>query len=166
MAIYYFDSSALAKYYISERGSAWVKFVVEAASEERIVFKVITLSNIGMVEVAAAISRAKRMGMIEPDQQTALVVKLANDCKRTFKIVPITGEIVELATNLTQRHPLRGYDAVHLATALILNQALLRDKQPPLTFVSADEDLCKAARQEGLSVENPNEHEKVRGCHG
>lgn len=58
----------------------------------------------------------------------------------------------------TQHHPLRGYDAIHLATALILNQGLVGGALPPLNFLSADRVLHKAARAEGLTAENPNEH--------
>jgi hypothetical protein len=36
---------------------------------------------------------------------------------------------------------------------------LIADKLPPLTFVSADNALCKAAQAEGLPSENPNEYE-------
>ncbi len=45
---------------------------------------------------------------------------------------------------------------MHLATALLVNRLLTSEGAPPLTFVSADDDLLAAARAEGLSVENPN----------
>jgi hypothetical protein len=34
--------------------------------------------------------------------------------------------------------------------------AYYKKKLPPLTFVSADEDLLEAAQAEGLPTENPN----------
>ena len=66
--------------------------------------------------------------------------------------------IINSAVDLTQSHYLRGYDAVHLATALAMNAELLRKHLPPLTFVAADEDLLEAAEAEGLPTENPNLH--------
>ena len=60
------------------------------------------------------------------------------------------------AIELTAHHRLRGYDAVHLACALHLNRELLANELPPLTFVAADDDLLKAAQDEGLETENPN----------
>lgn len=57
---------------------------------------------------------------------------------------------------LTQRHRLRGYDAVQLAAALLANQPLIAAGLPALTFIAADEDLIAAARAEGLPAENPN----------
>jgi hypothetical protein len=56
------------------------------------------------------------------------------------------------------RHPLRGYDAVHLACALRLNRALVAQHLPPLVFVCADNDLLSAAAAEGLAIENPNDY--------
>lgn len=66
--------------------------------------------------------------------------------------------MVDEAIELTSRHRLRGYDAVHLACALRLNRVLLGNDFPPLTLVAADEDLLKAAYDEGLKTENPNLH--------
>jgi hypothetical protein len=59
---------------------------------------------------------------------------------------------------LTGRHPLHGYDAVHLAAAVILNRAMHEADAPPLTFVAADTRLCDAAGGEGLLSVDPNQH--------
>jgi hypothetical protein len=56
------------------------------------------------------------------------------------------------------RYPLRGYDAVHLATAVNLDIALRSAGLPPLVFVSADHSLCEAAQDEKLSSDDPNVH--------
>jgi predicted nucleic acid-binding protein len=50
------------------------------------------------------------------------------------------------------------YDAVQLASAMILNRTLLTHELPALVFVSADDNLLTAARNEGLFIENPNWH--------
>jgi hypothetical protein len=57
---------------------------------------------------------------------------------------------------LTQRQKLRGYDAVHLAATLTLNDTLIEAQFPPITFVAADDNLLEAAQSEGLSIRNPN----------
>ncbi len=59
---------------------------------------------------------------------------------------------------LTQRHRLRGYDAVQLATGLAVNEVLVAAGLPGLTFVAADADLVAAARVEGLLADDPNFH--------
>ena len=59
---------------------------------------------------------------------------------------------------LTQLHRLRGYDAVHLASALAANAVLIAVGSPPLILVAADRDLRDAAMREGLAVDNPHDH--------
>jgi len=60
--------------------------------------------------------------------------------------------------DLTHKHPLRGFDAIQLATALILEDDLKRSGLPGITFVCADKNLCNAAKAEGLTTENPNNY--------
>jgi len=59
---------------------------------------------------------------------------------------------------LLERHPLRAYDAVHLATALRIHRWLVAAGQVGLAFLSADDRLNTAAAAEGLAVDNPNQH--------
>jgi len=47
---------------------------------------------------------------------------------------------------------------VQLASAMILNRALLAQELPALVFVSADDNLLTTAGNEGLFIENPNWH--------
>ena len=63
--------------------------------------------------------------------------------------------MITQACQLLTRHPLRAYDAVQLAAALIANAALLAGALPPLTLLSADARLLHIASVEGLRIENP-----------
>ena len=47
---------------------------------------------------------------------------------------------------------------MHLACALALNRPLVDGGLPPLTFVSADNDLLAAAAAEGFPTDNPNNY--------
>ena len=58
---------------------------------------------------------------------------------------------------LAQRHGLRGYDAVQLASAMEVS-ALAQQFQSPFILVAADKELNAAAAAEGVQVENPNLH--------
>jgi hypothetical protein len=150
----YFDSSAAVKRYAPEKGSEWVKSLVEPTAGNTIY-----LGQVGVVEIAAALSRKVRTKELTQDEyEAALWLFLADVRNEEYLIAPLSDQGVELAVELTKRRPLRGYDAVQLATAMILNASLLRAELPPLIFVSADGALCEAARAEGLFVENPNEH--------
>ena len=65
---------------------------------------------------------------------------------------------VREAALLAEKYFLRDYDAVQLATAVRIEVERKLVGAAALTFVSADEDLNKAARAEGLLVENPDNH--------
>ena len=60
--------------------------------------------------------------------------------------------------NLTSRQKLRGYDAVQLAVALTMHGTFVSRQLPPLTLISADRDLLTAAKNEGLSTDDPNQY--------
>lgn len=152
--VYYFDSSAAVKRYATEKGSGWVKIIVEPATEN-----VIYLGQIGVVEIAAALSRKVRTRELTQEiYETALQLFLADVQNEEYITASLSDTIIQLAVDLTRRHPLRGYDAVHLATAISLNTILLEAALPALVFVSSDRILQEAARAEGLPVENPDEH--------
>ena len=75
-----------------------------------------------------------------------------------YHIVDVAPVIIDAACQLANKHPLRAYDAVQLATACLANQGLLGAGKPPLTFVCADDRLISIAQIEGLLTENPNRH--------
>ena len=158
MATFYFDSSGLVKHYIPERGSAWVTDLIDAGTQIGDWQHDVIFAKIGIVGVAAAVAKRQRMGDITLGQQRRFVARFLKDCSDRFTTLRTNDALIRFATDLTQHHPLRGYDAVHLAAALTLNTALLRKELPPLVFISADNTLCQAALVEGLAVENPNAH--------
>lgn len=57
-----------------------------------------------------------------------------------------------------ETHGLRGYDAVQLAAAIIMNNRLAALGMPPITLLSSDLELNSAADSEGLLVDDPNAH--------
>ena len=65
--------------------------------------------------------------------------------------------LVAEAAELAEQEALRGYDAVHLAAALLVEARVL---------TSADADLCEAATRRGIHVANPLDRSLVnhRGC--
>ena len=110
------------------------------------------------MEIAAAFAGKLRGRSITQARYSKARRKLEADTRNRYQVLPITPQRIDDAIDLTTRHKLRGYDAVHLACALRVNQILLADNLPPLILVAADHDLVEAARAEGLSVEDPNLH--------
>jgi predicted nucleic acid-binding protein len=72
---------------------------------------------------------------------------LRHDLASVF-VVECTAAIAEHATALVTRHPLRGSDAIHLASALELGRAT----GAPALFCCFDARLTRAAAGEGLST--------------
>jgi predicted nucleic acid-binding protein len=57
MAFYYFDASALVKYYVTEPGSTWVRQLLNArAAVSALALHVILVAEITRVEVAAGLA--------------------------------------------------------------------------------------------------------------
>jgi len=152
MSVGYFDSSALVKRYLVETGTSWVQAWCDDPD------RTVAVAEVGLVEIAAAFGSKLRGGFITQTAYQNARIDLEADARIEYVLVAIDRSIVNEAIELTARHPLRGYDAVHLACALRLNHALVAQHLPPLVFVCADNDLLKAAAAEGLATENPNDY--------
>jgi predicted nucleic acid-binding protein len=152
MSDFFLDTSAIVKRYSPETGSGWIKAITNTIAGHDI-----TLAEITLAEVAAAVAaKARAPGGITIEERDQALADFLRDCDEHYDLLSISREVIDLAVSLTQRHKLRGYDAVQLAGALIVNTELLAEGLPSLTFVSADEDLVEAAEAEGLLTENPN----------
>ncbi len=150
---HFLDSSAIAKRYATEVGTAWVEALCAPASEN-----FIALAQIGLVEVAAVLAAKRRNNQISPDEYEQTFSDLLTDSREQYILVDVDQSVIDDAIQLTRRQKLRGCDAIQLASALFLHKRLLQDDLPGITFVCADDDLLAAAIAEGLATENPNLH--------
>ena len=91
-------------------------------------------------------------GEAERDRNITLFKR---DVRRQYTTVRVTSTVYDRAGNLCRIHRLRAYDAVQLASALLIRSKLAVIGVPTLTFVSADVELLSIGSDEGLSVENP-----------
>jgi len=138
--IVYIDASALVKRYIKESGSPEVNdLFAEAAS---------MLTNlISRAEVSAAIMRAARTGIIEQDAAERVLQKFRSEWEN-YQRLPVTEATVARANAIVSEYDLRGYDAVHLAAAMLWQEAI----GIPVTLATFDSKLWEAAQQAGLDV--------------
>lgn len=150
---YYFDSSGVVKIYLEEIGSDWVETICLQNSEGEI-----AISQIAGAEVCAAIKRRHRSGDINTQTLEEALTAFENDFAHFFVRIPVSLAIIKRAMKLIRRHPLRGYDAVQLATALEWADRLVVFGLAKPVFVSADNFLNEAAVLEGLQTENPRNH--------
>lgn len=134
----YWDTSALVKQYVEEVGSSelhkW-KGHVRASSV------------IAFIEVHSAITRRHRHGSVSLKQSKSIVEQFSLDWQAYVRI-PVHADLISVAALLIQRHVLRTLDALHLASALQLQE----DLGEPTDLLSADGALVAAARAEGLAV--------------
>jgi uncharacterized protein len=153
MAAFFFDSSALVKYYVNEVGSVWIESLIDAQPPNEI-----TIAQIAGVEVVAAIARRVITGMTSPSDAAAAIQLFRGDFQALFDVIPTTQQLIEEAMNLAELHRLRGYDAVQLAAAATFEAQMIARGVGPLMLISADGDLNQAAQAEGLLTDDPNQH--------
>ena len=138
--ILYLDTSALVKRYFDEPYTEAVISHWKNASE-------IVTSTVAYAEAMAAFYRKKREIGIED----ALIGRIMADLRldwQSFVRIPVNDELNEYVERAIERHPLRGFDAIHLASAMIIYETFPAD----LHFACFDENLSRAARSEGFQT--------------
>lgn len=138
--ILYLDTSALVKKYFKETGSTdiislWKKSMT------------IATSSIAYAEAMASFFRKKREADITEKTINKTISIFQKDWG-SFVRIKANNDLNEKIDRLVALHPLRGFDAIHLASALIVNERV------PETFLFAcfDKRLLKAAITEGLKT--------------
>jgi predicted nucleic acid-binding protein len=149
----YFDTSALVKRYVTEVGTAWVRHALARPRRQ-----VIYTALLAQPEVLSALQRKVREGTLTAAEAQSLARRVQRHFARRYRVVAITPMLITQACTLVQAHPLRAYDAIHLACALTVQRILQQQALPAPLFVAADDALLAAARAEGFVVENPLLH--------
>lgn len=148
---YFFDSSSLVKRYVKEKGTVFVLNLFKPSARNQIY-----VSRLALVEVISALTRRQRAGSVSAVQFGKAATRFRRVFKQQFRILDADEPIIERASTLAEKHALRGYDAVQLATVLEVHRVRHSIGFSPLILVSADADLNSAARAESLLVDNPN----------
>jgi hypothetical protein len=149
----YVDTSALVKRYVAEVGSAWVRRVLAPAAGQ-----VIYTSVLAQPEVVSALQRKVREEALEAERAHRLTQRVTTHCAQRYRLIMILPSIVTQACALLAAHPLRAYDALHLACALAARARFHQEGLPVPHFVAADSTLLAAAQAEGFPIENPLWH--------
>lgn len=151
MSWYFLDSSALVKRCVVESGTAWIRSI--AALEQG---HVLAVAQITQVEVVSGIMRLAREGFLGGRTARELRLLIDRHFSRDHQVITITGEAIQRAENLLERHPLRASDAVQPASAIESEFRLTGDPYSSFEFVAADTRLLAAAAREGLLTVDPN----------
>ena len=137
--IVYLDASALVKRYVAEAGSAQVEALIAGA-------RALGTSVVSRAEVAAALAKAVRAGLATREAAAKGLETFNADWDHLMRLQ--MGEpLVARAATLAWDHGLRGYDSVHLATALVWRETL----GEAVTVATYDRELWRGAQASGLS---------------
>ncbi len=136
----YLDTSALVKLYIAEAHSGSVRDAVHRAAR-------VGTSRVAYPEARAALARRQREGGLTTPALRGIVSDLDRDFPRMV-VVEVGEHLAARAGELAERRGLRGFDAIHLTSALELRDLVQAD----LTFLAFDDRLSEAASAEGLRV--------------
>ena len=131
----FLDTSAFAKRYIVERGSAELMALCQQADS-------LVVSVICLPELISTLSRLVREKKLAKTDYR----KLKNDAMADLADVDtchVTPDILGSVVSLLEAHPLRAMDALHVACALAVESDI---------FVSADHRQLSAARKTGLKI--------------
>ena len=137
--IIYLDASALVKRYIAEAGSTEVKALIAAA-------EVSATSIISRAETAAALAKAVRVGVLSRAAASAALHAFRQDWSSLARI-QATELLMARADAVAWEAGLRGYDAVHLASALLWRENMDQE----VIIATYDRQLWTATAQAGLN---------------
>jgi uncharacterized protein len=139
MALVYFDASALVKLCVAEPGSELASALWNRAD-------VVATSRLSDTEVRAALSAGERAGVLGAAER-AQAVAAWERLWPALHLVEVSPQVLDRASALagSNGHSLRGADAVHLASALVL-------RHDDAIFAVWDERVASAARAQSLRV--------------
>jgi predicted nucleic acid-binding protein len=137
--ILYLDSSSLLKLYLEEEESEAVSALVVGADA-------VYASRVAYAEARSGLARARRMARLDDVSYRAAIGEFEGRWT-AVNAVEVSDPLVRVAGDLAERHRLRGFDAIHLASALVVQ----REGGQPVTFSAWDDRLMQAAADEGLT---------------
>jgi predicted nucleic acid-binding protein len=141
--VIFFDASAAAKRYFGEIGSDRVEELWTGPE---------FFSSLAILhcELASALNRKLRERALRSGAYHTLKEQIRQDVAKIWT-VPVNAELIGVSVRLLDLHPLKALDSLYLAGGLALRQS----SKESVLFVSADRQLLRAARAEGLRVLNP-----------
>ncbi len=138
--ILYLDTSAIVKQFIEEPGSQEVVTALQQA-------EIIGTAIITKTETIAAIAKTVRIGLVPQNIAEGLVQIFYQQWLQIFRI-EVNEMLVARASMVAWDLGLRGYDAIHLAAALIWQES----SNVEVKMFTFDKQLWNAAKKRDLDV--------------
>ena len=138
--VVYFDTSALAKWYLNESFSADVEWYLMEHGP-------VAISDLTVVEMRSLLARRRREKHVDPKLENRVFSTFEDDIRRGFLIRhPMPATTAAGAVNLISTLPdvpLRTLDAMHLVIAREIDASIL---------ATADRIMAAGAQEMGFSV--------------
>jgi predicted nucleic acid-binding protein len=155
--VLYLDSSALIKHYQLEGGRSRLEARLKEATDTG---TSIFSSVLTYAEIHAVLARRNRERNISELEAKKVHDQFDEDWTFTLSPVDATAGVLGFVRDIVKSSPLKGADALHLASALWLRDtSILRTRQvsnpKPLVFISSDRQLLAAAEKNNLRVFDP-----------
>ncbi|MDP9120267.1 MAG: type II toxin-antitoxin system VapC family toxin, partial [Acidobacteriota bacterium] len=112
--ILFLDTSALVKIYIAEPGSDRMREALAREGPK-------AASVLAFPEIHATFARRRREELLLDTELEQIRLGFADDWEKPTQM-PVGAAVLGLVPGLCGRHPLRGADAVHLSSALLLHE--------------------------------------------
>jgi predicted nucleic acid-binding protein len=143
--ILYLDTSALVTLYVSEETSARARRTTRRADQ-------VVTSLLAYPETLAAFSRRAREGTLTTTQHDAAGAAF-RAAWSSWSRIPLDKRLLPEISRLLKLYPLRGGDAVHLASAVLVRRRLSEsESDDEILFACNDEPLRRAAEADGFRV--------------
>jgi predicted nucleic acid-binding protein len=137
----------LVKLYFRETGTERLLALATRSSNNRF-----TILSLAQVELRSAVRRREENGEIPRIIADQLLRAFRRHLESKFAIQGLTDFVLDVASELVDRHMLRAFDAMQLAGYIVLRGASGTDVP---FFVCADQELLDAAQREGAPILNP-----------
>lgn len=133
----YFDTSAIVPIVIDEPSSAVASRLWDEADR-------VVSSRLVYAEGRAALAMAHRLDRID-ERELREAVDNFESLQDQLDVIEVTERLIREAGGLAEQLSLRGYDAVHLASARLVDDA-------EMVLAAGDQSLLVAAQAIGLST--------------
>lgn len=138
--ILYLDTSAMVKLFVQEVHSDSVNLLYSES-------ELPVTSVVAFAECTSALRRKVREKHLTRKAYHQLILNVSKEYLNMGK-VPISNEIDEIIIQLLEKYPLRGFDAIHLASALLMKY----DTQLDVKFACFNKQLNSFAKEESLDA--------------
>jgi pantoate kinase len=135
----YAESSAVLRWLLGEPGADEIDHLLRGASK-------VTCSRLTLVETRRVIRRAVAEATLDEVGGTTVLEALAR-AAAGWAVLEMSREVAERAEGSFPVEPIRTLDALHLASALLLRQAL-----PDLRLLSSDDRVRANGRRLGFEI--------------